>query len=519
MAGPPNHASGPVTPVAADSHVVVIGAGLSGLTAAAHLRAAGHEVTVLEATDSPGGLVRTETIDGHRFDTGATVLTMPELIVDALAAVGVARSAAHDRLALRPVDPSYVMNYADGSSLAIPRDAAAIPAAVAEVFGTDAGSGTRDLLAWLRRVHDAEFDVFIDRNYGGLSDLTGPATRRAAAELVRLGALGGLTGAVSRFVADPRVQRAFTFQALYAGVPPHRARAIYAIIPDMDIGRGLTAPAGGMGRVGRVLADALTEAGVRIEYGARVDRILRRSDGTASGVTAGDRRWPAAAVIATLERDAVAGLLRDDRRRRRLRYSPSAVVVHGLLPEGTTARWRSGHHTLDFGAAWTQTFADITGRRGRLMGDGSFLLTRSAVTDPETFIGNGQESVSVLAPTPNLVSADLPWDVLAEPYVAEFLGTLESRGYAGLSAMRVLRIDHPLSWRRDGLPAGTPFSAAHTLAQTGPLRTPNVWAGAPNLVLAGSATVPGVGIPPVVISGGLAAARVDDHLRGRSARP
>ena len=494
-------------------HVVVIGAGLAGLTAAAHLRATGREVTVLEAGDSPGGLVRTELLDGHRFDTGATVLTMPSLITDALGALGVDEGDALRRLALRPVDPSYVMNYADGSTLALPRAATDIPAAVEEAFGAEAAAGAHDLLRWLRRVYDAEFDVFIDRNYGGLADLTAAPTRRAAVELARLRTLGGLTGAVSRFVSDPRLQRSFTFQALYAGVPPHRARAIYAIIADMDIGRGLTAPEGGMGRIGQVLADALTDAGVQIRYGARVGRILRRGAGTASGVMVGDQPIAADAVVATLERDAVADLLREPRPRRRLRYSPSAVVVHGLLPAGVADAWSSGHHTLDFGEAWTQTFAEITGRHGRLMSDGSFLITRSAVTDPESFVVDGMESVSVLAPTPNLVSADLPWDVLAAPYAAEFLGVLEQRGYPGLSAMKVLRIDHPRTWLRAGLPAGTPFSAAHTLRQTGPLRTPNVWPGVPNVAIGGSATVPGVGIPPVVVSGKLAAARIDDHLR------
>lgn len=494
------------------AQVIVIGAGLSGLSAAARLRAAGHDVTVLEATDSPGGLVRTETLDGHRFDTGATVLTMPELIVDALEAVGLSREEARTRLALTPVDPSYVMNYADGSSLHIPRDPEAIPDAVAQAFGAASARGTRDLLTWLRRVYDAEYDTFIDRNYGGLTDLTAAPTRRAAVELVKLRALGGLTAGVGRFATDPRLQRAFTFQALYAGVPPHRARAIYAIIADMDIGRGLTAPAGGMGRIGRVLADALTDAGVRIEYGARVDRILRRSDGTASGVTVGDTRLPADAVIATVERDNIADLLRDGRRARRLRYSPSAVVVHGVLPVGVADAWQSGHHTLDFGHAWTQTFADLTSRPGRLMADGSFLMTRAAVSDPATFIANGLESVSVLAPTPNLDSADLAWDELAPSYAAELLGTLQARGYDGITELKPLRIDHPGTWLRAGLPAGTPFSVAHTVRQTGPFRTPNVWPGAPNVIIGGSATVPGVGIPPVVISGGLAAQRVEEYL-------
>ncbi|MGO3325502.1 phytoene desaturase family protein [Gordonia sp. (in: high G+C Gram-positive bacteria)] len=496
------------------SRVAVIGAGLSGLAAAAHLRATGLEVTVFEAEDSPGGLVRTETIGGHRFDTGATVLTMPSLILGVLTALGVDADEANRRLALRTVDPSYVMNYADGTSLAVPHDATAIPAAVSSVFGEQAGDGVADLLRWLRRVYDAEFDTFIDRNFGGLADLADGRTRRAAAELVGLRTLGGLTGAIARFVTDEKLQRAFTFQALYAGVPPHRARAIYAIIPDMDIGRGVFAPAGGMGRVARVLADALTDSGVEIEYRAPIASIRRDAHGRVSGVSTDDTVVPVDAVVATLERDGVARLT-GERPRRRLRYSPSAVVVHGLLPAGTTDAWRSGHHTLDFGAAWTQTFAEITGRRGRVMSDGSFLITRSAVGDSSTFVAGGLESVSVLAPTPNLDSAALDWDRIAEPYVAEILGTLASRGYPGIDSMRVVRVDHPTTWSRAGLPAGTPFSAAHTATQTGPLRTANVWPTSPNLVLAGSATVPGVGIPPVVVSGSLAAVRVTELLRAR----
>ena len=424
--------------------------------------------------------------------------------------MGVDADQAAARLALRPIDPGYVMNYADGSSLALPHEREAIPDAVADAFGTDAARGTRELLDWLRAVYDAEFDVFIDRNYGGLADLTGAPTRKAAARLARLRTLGGLTGAVSRFVDDERVQRAFTFQALYAGVPPHRARAIYAIIADMDLGRGLTYPEGGMGRIGRVLADALTDAGVTIRFGTAATAV-ETGAGRVDAVRTPDDLIPADAVVATAERDVVAKLV-GSRRRRRLRYSPSAVVVHGLLDPSITARWTSGHHTLDFGAAWTETFREITGRSGRTMSDGSYLLTRSAVSDPGTFVAGGEESVSVLAPTPNLENAPLDWDRTGDDYAREVLGVLAERGYPGLDAMRVLRVDHPTTWLRRGLPAGTPFSAAHTLAQTGPLRTSNVWPGLDNLFLAGSTTVPGVGIPPVLVSGRLAAQRVADRI-------
>ena len=71
----------------------------------------------------------------------------------------------------------------------------------------------------------------------------------------------------------------------------------------------------------------------------------------------------------------------------------------------------------------------------------------------------------------------------------------------------------PLDWAHRGMAAGTPFALAHTFAQTGPFRPNNVTRHLPGLVFAGSGTVPGVGVPMVLISGKLAAERVEDYLR------
>lgn len=68
----------------------------------------------------------------------------------------------------------------------------------------------------------------------------------------------------------------------------------------------------------------------------------------------------------------------------------------------------------------------------------------------------------------------------------------------------------PVDWQRQGMAAGTPFALAHTFGQTGPFRPANVDRRRPGLVFAGSGTVPGVGVPMVLISGRLAAERVAD---------
>ncbi|WP_299576833.1 phytoene desaturase family protein [uncultured Williamsia sp.] len=488
--------------------VVVVGAGLSGLAAALHLRGSGLDVTVVEAAATPGGRVRTEVIDGVPFDTGASVLTMPALITRPMGAVGIDHDEALRRLDLRPLDPTYHMRYADGVEFAVRRGLEDRIVEIERTFGAASADGYRRYDQWLKRLYDVEFDRFLDRNHDSVLDYVASGEMRSGVkDLVTMGAVRGLTAAVNRYIGDERLQRAVTFQALYAGVPPSQAPAIYAVIAHMDVGLGVEYPIGGMGRVGAVMAQALTEAGGEVRYGEPATSV-RLAGGRAVAVQTDAGEIPCDAVVVTTDTPVTRRLLGETGRTRAVRHSPSAVVAHITVDADIAAGWPGGHHTIDFGAAWAETFRELTARRGRLMSDPSILMNRPAVTDPDHFVTDGAESVSVLAPCPNLDSADLAWDDIAAPYVAEYLGVLEERGYKGITDARVHRIDHPGSWAADGMSAGTPFAAAHTLGQTGPLRTPNLWRGAENVVLAGSSTVPGVGIPPVLISGRLAADRI-----------
>ncbi|MBH0246721.1 FAD-dependent oxidoreductase, partial [Streptomyces cavourensis] len=104
-------------------HVVVVGAGLAGLSATLHLLGAGRRVTVVEREVVPGGRAGLLEAGGFRIDTGPTVLTMPELVEEAFAAVG---DRTADRLELIRLDPAYRARFADGSQLDVHTDGAAI---------------------------------------------------------------------------------------------------------------------------------------------------------------------------------------------------------------------------------------------------------------------------------------------------------------------------------------------------------------------------------------------------------
>lgn len=479
-------------------HVVVVGAGLSGLAAALHLLGTGRRVTVLEREEWPGGRAGRLDLDGFRIDTGPTVLTMPELLDEALAAVG---ESVADRLDLVPLSPAYRAVFPDGSTLDVHADAAAMAEEVARVCGPREAEGYLRLREWLRELYDLEMARFIDVNFDSPLALLSP-------ELASLAALGGfrsLSSAVGRFVRDERLRRVFSFQSLYAGVPPHRALAAYAVIAYMDTVAGVHFPRGGMRALGEALAGAAAKAGAELRYGSTVTRLERRGDRVSAALLADGERVPCDAVVLTVDLPLAYRLLgRTPWRPVPLRFSPSAVVLHA----GTDRTWPLlDHHTLLFGAAWRRTFTEIT-RLGTPMSDPSLLVTRPTATDPG-LAPPGRHLLSVLAPCPNLRTGRIDWASFGPRYRDRLAATLRDRGLTGFDESVVVeRLVTPQDWSRQGHAFGTPFATAHTLAQTGPFRPRNLVPGTANAVLAGCGTTPGVGLPTVLVSGKLAAARI-----------
>ncbi len=302
---------------------------------------------------------------------------------------------------------------------------------------------------------------------------------------------------------------------MYAGLAPHEALAVYAVIAYMDSVAGVYFPRGGMHAVPRALAAAARKHGVEFRYSTTVTSVERRGRRAVAVHTAGGERMPADVVVLNPDlpvayRELLGGM---PRRVRDLRYSPSCFV---LLAGSRATYDGAAHHNISFGTAWREVFDELLG--GRLMSDPSLLLTNPTHTDP-SLAPAGRQSYYVLFPTPNLDSG-IDWRREAARYRAHVLEVLERRGYAGFGdAIETEHVVTPLDWQRLGMERGTPFAAAHSFAQTGPFRPRNVWGE--NVVFAGSGTQPGVGVPMVLLSGRLAAERilgVDRSYRSRAWR-
>jgi phytoene desaturase len=483
--------------------VVVVGAGLGGLACALHLAGSGRQVTVLEREPVPGGRAGRLGVDGYEFDTGPTVLTMPDLIAEALGAVG---EELHDWLDLTPLDPAYRAYYPDGSTLDVLTDTTRMAAEISRVCGPREADGYLRFVEYARELWRLERADFIERNLDAPTDLiTGNLLK-----LLTGGAFRRLQTKINQFFRDPRTQRIFSFQAMYAGLAPHDALAIYAVIAYLDSVAGVYFPRGGIHAVSRAMAGAAEKHGVQIRYGTTVTRV-ETANGRATGVlTADGDLVPADVVVLNPDLPVAYRDLLPAAPQRRLTYSPSCVVLHVGSRQGYA---KIAHHNIHFGRAWKGTFDEVI-RRGELMTDPSLLVTNPSRTDPAVAPPD-RHTYYVLAPVPNLHRAPFEWrGDLTQRYTDQLIGTLEERGYVGFGdGVEVLRAITPAEWEAQGMAAGTPFAAAHTLFQTGPFRPSNLHRDLSNVVFVGSGTQPGVGVPMVLISGKLAAGRITGESR------
>ncbi|GAA1587134.1 phytoene desaturase family protein [Kribbella sancticallisti] len=496
----------------ATDRVVVVGAGFSGLAAALHLAGRGRQVTVLDRELVPGGRAGRSTVDGHHFDTGPSVLTMPGIIEDTLAAVGADMS---DLLRLTELDPAYDARFADGSNLLVHREPEQMAAAIEAFAGPDAVAGYLRLREWLQTLYRVQFDRFVAANFDSPLSMLSPQL----GQLVALGGFRRLDPMISRFITDERLRRVFTFQSLYVGQAPQAALALYGVITYMDTISGVYFPAGGISAVPDALAAAATQAGVDFQFGTTVDHLERSGRRVTAARTSDGRRFGCDAVVLTTELPVSYRLLGGAPRRPvPLRAAPSAVVLHAGL---STQQRGIAHHTISFGAAWKETFHELIST-GTVMSDPSLLITRPTATDP-SLAPPGRDTLSILAPVPNLAHGKSPkWDSDGPKYADELVRLVEERLLPGLGASITARhLLTPADWARQDMVAGTPFAWAHSFSQTGPFRPGNFPRRTDNVVLAGGGTVPGVGVPTALISGRLAADRITGpahERRGRRAR-
>ena len=446
------------------ARVIVIGAGMGGLAAAARLRIRRHGVTVLEQSAIPGGKVGTFERDGFVFDTGPSLLTLPAVYRDLFLSTG---ASLDDTLDVQPLEPAFGYRWADGTTAAMP------------------GAGPAR-----------------------------PADIRAVAPFTSLRSLG------RQLLHDPRLVTLLDRYATYTGSDPRRAPAALATVPYVEQVFGAWHLGGGI----RTLADALyqraCERGVDFEFGADVTRILTES-GAVSGVELADgRRMTADVVVANADASHVYGDLLDsslpslrEPRRRLARAVPSlSGFVLLLAVRGRTPGVQ--HHNVWFTDDYDAEFDGV-------FGTGRSRIVR-AVTDPTIYAcvpddplmrpDDDHESWFVLVNAPRHGNgepgtATMNWNApgVADAYADRILEVLAGRGVDVRDRVLWREVRTPADLERaTRAPGGAIYGSSSNGARSAFLR-PSNRSPVPGLFLVGGSAHPGGGLPLVGMSASIVA--------------
>jgi phytoene desaturase len=489
--------------------VVVIGAGIGGITAAAHLARAGLHVTVVEKHAQPGGRCSRLARDGHRFDIGPTLLVMPRLYEAEFGALG---TSLRERLDLRPVDPTYRLVFDDGSDLSLTADRASMRSQL-EAIEPGSFDGLQRYLREGGRHYPLVVDKLVNREFRGWTDLVSLDSVRLFLGVKPLvhhyRNMGG-------YVRAPRLKSALTFQDLYVGLSPFEAPATMSFLAYTELAHGVWYPMGGMYSVVEALVDIARASGVEFTFNAPVTEITTGGD-RARGVRLADGSGiDADVVLANADLPWVyRHLLPPDGTAARLSrkaYSCSTVSFFW----GTDRRYESlGPHTLFLADDYRRNFDDIV-RDHTLPANPSLYVHAPARLDP-SMAPPGRDTLTAIVPVGHLRDdGSEDWDALRERARDHVFRRLASIGITDIRERITFEEAYtPVTWaQRHNLEKGATHGLAHRLAQMACFRPANRHRRYRNLYFVGASTHPGTGVPCAMVSGRQVAGRIGADGRG-----
>jgi phytoene desaturase len=492
------------------SRVVVIGAGVGGLAAAARLAALGHDVTVCEAADEVGGKLgaATASVDGageFRFDTGPSLLTMPQVLRDLFEQTG----GWPAELSLERLDPVARYRFADGTGFDARDGVDALCSAMDSGLGPGRGRQWRSVLTRAERIWQASREPFLESALDGPSTIARLALRQPR-DLAVIAPGRSLRRLGRPHLHDPRLRMVLDRYATYTGSDPRHAPAALAAVPYAEQVFGGFYVRGGLHRLAVALRERAVERGARVLLGARVVRISVDA-GRASGVVLADGAvLPADVVVANADAAAVYGSLVEAPRaaRRLARATPSlSGFVLLLAVRGRTPGL--AHHNVLFPADYDAELDAVFGNPAAPAADPTIYV--SAPDDP-TVRPDGHEAWFVLVNAARHGSGPgaLDWRApgLASSYAERILDLLAERGLPVRERVLWSQVLTPADLeQRTGAVGGAIYGTSSNGLAAAFLRPANRSPVA-GLFLVGGSSHPGGGLPLVMLSAQIVAGLV-----------
>jgi phytoene desaturase len=484
--------------------IVVIGSGFGGLSAAVRLQAQGHDVTIVEKLDKPGGRAYVFERDGFQFDGGPTIITAPWMIDDIFATAGAKTS---DYVQIVPIDPFYNVRFEDGMVFHYNGIRDQVLSEIRR-FNPDDLAGYEKFFAATEKVFAAGMSL-VDQPFSTVGSML-----KVAPQLAMLQAQRSVASFVYKYIKDPRLQQVFSFHPLLIGGNPFQASCLYTLVHTLEQKWGVHFAMGGTGALVRGIVKCFTDIGGTIQLNREVAEIVvDAASKRATGVKFANGEVISADAVVCNGDVAMSYMnlvkpqhrpKNTDAKLKKLDYSMSLFVSY-FGTRGTREMWPDvAHHEILMGPRYEGLLSDIFDKK-HLAEDFSLYLHRPTVTDP-SLAPDGDDAWYVLSPVPHLGGAT-DWAAVHQRYTDRILDYLDARYLPGLKERVVVEHHVDPRYFRDTLNSylGSAFSVEPTLFQSAYMRPHNQSEDVSNLYFAGAGTHPGAGLPGVMGSGKIVA--------------
>ncbi|AQR62898.1 CrtD protein [Brevundimonas sp. LM2] len=486
--------------------VVIIGAGIGGLSAAVDLCARGLDVTVIERAATAGGKLSEVHAGGVGIDSGPTVFTMRWVFEALFEAAG---TTLDQHLTVRRAETLARHSWPDGATFDLFADLERSVAAVGELAGAAEAKRFRAFAARAALIYRVLEEPFIRKAKPNVLGLTLDIGLHRPADQWSIMPYRSMWSELGRYFKDPRLRQLFGRYATYCGSSPFKSPATLMLIAHVEQ-QGVWLVEGGMQRIPEALADLVGTLGGSIRYGETCSRIVRDGGRASAVVLASGERIEADAIIVNADPGALAGgcfgadaALAVDPTPARTR-SLSALTF-AFMAEAVPAPL--ARHNLFFSPDYVAEFDAL--HAGRMPEIPTVYVCAQDRPDGDgPAVTNGPERLFAIV--------NAPPDGDAHTYSPEEIETCRSRTFRSMERCGVRLDPRPETMAvttPDGFEKRFPATGGALYGRAGhgwdgAFRRPGARTRMPGLYLCGGGTHPGAGVPMAALSGRSAASAV-----------
>jgi phytoene desaturase len=480
--------------MSSSKHIIVIGSGFAGLSAACVLAKEGFKVTILEKNDQPGGRARVWEQDGFRFDMGPSWYWMPDVFDNFFALFGKKTS---DYYNLKRLDPGYRIYYSKNEILDVPADMTDLEA----LFEQTEPGGSKALKEFLNQ---AEYKYKVGMGeyvFRPSHSITEFIDFNLIKKSFSIQLLTSMSSHVRKYFKNPKLVKLLEFPVLFLGATPQNTPAMYSMMNYADLSLGTWYPVGGMNEIVKAMVSLAIELGVEIKLNTEVTKIEvkdKRVDSiqTSNGVFIAD------IVIAGADYEHVDQHLIDEPHRNyTAKYwdsrtmSPSSLLFY----IGTNKKVAGiQHHNLFFDEDFELHAKEIY-TAPQWPTDPLFYVCCASKTDSSVAPEDGENLFFLMPIAPGLNDDE----TIREKYFNLMMDRFTHITGQDIRDSIVLKRSYALNDFKADYHSfkGNAYGLANTLAQTAFFKPAMRAKHISNLLYTGQLTVPGPGVPPAIISG------------------